>query len=131
MPVRVVIVQPEAGEGRSGSPVILITNDLELPAHLVALAYRCRWTVELFFRWFKCILGCKHLLSTSQNGVTIQAYMALIASLLIRLWSGRKPTKRTFEMLYFYFTGWATEEELQAHFDALEKKEHAKEIAAK
>jgi Transposase DDE domain len=110
---------------------LLVTDRLELDVELVALAYKFRWTVELFFRWFKCILGCKHLLSTCQNGVTIQAYMALIASLLIRLWTGRKPTKRTFEMLSFYFMGLANEEELQAHFDELEKKEREKERAAK
>lgn len=128
------LVEVDSGKvDAQGNPetLLLITDRLDLDADLVALAYQFRWTVELFFRWFKCILGCKHLLSTSQNGVTIQAYMALIASLLIRLWSGRKPTKRTYEMLYFYFTGWATEEELQAHFDELEKTEHAKETAAK
>jgi len=37
----------------------------------------------VFCRWFKCILGCRHLLSTSQNGITIQLYLGLIASLLI------------------------------------------------
>ena len=57
--------------------------------------------------------------------------MALIASLLIRVWTGRKPTKRTFEMLHFYFMGWASAAELQAHFDELEKKERAKELASK
>jgi hypothetical protein len=51
--------------------------------------------------------------------VTIQVYMALIASLLIALWTGRKPSKRTWEMLCFYFTGWATAEEVQRHIDNL------------
>lgn len=36
------------------------------------LGYKYRWTVELFFRWFKCILGCQQLLSTCHNGVAIQ-----------------------------------------------------------
>lgn len=36
----------------------LLTNKLDLPAELVALGYRYRWTVELFFRWLKCVLGC-------------------------------------------------------------------------
>ena len=73
----------------------LLTNKLDLPAELVALGYRYRWTVELFFRWLKCVLGCKQLLTTSENGVALQIYTALIASLLIVLWTGRKPTKRT------------------------------------
>jgi hypothetical protein len=95
----------------------LLTNKLDLPAELVALGYRYRWTVELFFRWLKCVLGCKQLLTTSENGVALQIYTALIASLLIVLWTGRKPTKRTWEMLQFYFQGWASLNEIQAHLE--------------
>ena len=54
----------------------LLTNKLDLPAELVALGYRYRWTVELFFRWLKCVLGCKQLLTTSENGVALQIYTA-------------------------------------------------------
>ena len=105
----------------NGTPdlLVLCTNRLELAAELVALAYRYRWAIELFFRWFKCILGCRHLLATSQDGVTIQVYLAIIASLLISLWVGRKPSARTLEMLQFYFSGWATEDELMAHLQHL------------
>lgn len=78
------------------------------------------WYIELFFRWFKCILGCKHLLSTSRNGVTIQVYLGIIASLLISLWTGKKPTKRTWEMIQFYFSGLATADELLEHIRKLE-----------
>jgi hypothetical protein len=95
----------------------LLTNRLDLPAELVALGYRYRWTVELFFRWLKCVLGCKQLLTTSENGVALQIYTALIASLLIVLWTGRKPTKRTWEMLQFYFQGWASLEEVETHLE--------------
>jgi Transposase DDE domain len=95
----------------------LLTDRLDLPADLVALGYRYRWTVELFFRWLKCVLGCKQLLTTSANGVALQIYTALIASLLIVLWTGRKPTKRTWEMLQFYFQGWASLEEVEAHLE--------------
>ena len=78
-----------------------------------------RWTVELFFRWLKCILGCRHLLSTCRNGVTIEVYVTLIASLLITLRTGRKPSKRTFEMLKYYLLGWASEEEVEQHLKRL------------
>lgn len=74
-------------------------------------------------RWFKCILGCQHLLALSQNGITIQVYCALIASLLIRLWTGRKPTKRTFEMICLYFQGWASLEELIEHIEGLKSQD--------
>lgn len=108
----------------NGQPDVLIlaTDRLDLAAELVALAYKYRWSVELFFRWLKCILGCRHLLATNQNGVEIQVYLGIIASLLISLWTGKKPTQRTLEMLQFYFSGWATWEELQAHIEKL--KDH-------
>ena len=108
----------------NGAPevMLLVTNRLDIDADLVALAYRYRWAVELFFRWIKCVLGCRHLLSQSEQGVRIQVYVALIASLLISLWVGRAPTKRTYEMLCFYLSGWASEEELVAHIDRLHLK---------
>jgi Transposase DDE domain len=116
------LIEVETGKtDKQGRPEVLLlaTDRLDLDAELVALAYRFRWAIELFFRWFKCILGCRHLLSTSRNGITIQLYVALIASLMISLWTGRKPTKRTLEMLQFYFIGWATAEEVQSHLDRL------------
>jgi DDE family transposase len=119
-PLRVIEVATGKTDSQGRPEVLLLATDrLDLDAELVALAYRFRWAVELFFRWFKCILGCRHLLSTSRNGITIQLYVALIASLLISLWTGRKPTKRTLEMLQFYFIGWATAEEVQAHLERL------------
>ena len=107
---------------RTKSPehtLLIATDRMDLPAELIGLLYRYRWQIELFFRWFKCILGCQHLLSLSQNGIQIQVYCALIASLLIRLWTGRKPTKRTFEMICLYFQGWATMDELMKHIEGL------------
>jgi hypothetical protein len=120
--VRLVVVRRRKKDG-SMEELWLVTDRLDLAAELVALAYQYRWTVELFFRWFKCILGCRHLLSQRPNGVAIQIYVALIASLLIVLWTGRKPTKRTFEMLQFYTMGWASQEEMERHLDQLKKRE--------
>jgi hypothetical protein len=119
------LVQVATGKTRpDGIPdvVVLVTNRLDLDAELIALAYRYRWAVELFFRWVKCVLGCRHLLSQGFNGVRLQVYAAFIASLLISLWVGQVPTKRTYEMLCFYLSGWATEPELIAHIDRLHLK---------
>jgi Transposase DDE domain len=113
-PLRLVVVRRAKADG-TPEELWLLTDRLGLPAELVALAYRYRWMIELFFRWLKCVLGCRHLLTQDANGVAIQVYVALIASLLITLWTGRKPDKRTWEMLQFYFSGWASLEELQAH----------------
>jgi hypothetical protein len=119
-PLRLVVVDTKK-RLLNGEPdlLFLCTNRLDLPAEMVALAYKHRWTIELFFRWLKSILGCRHLLATSRRGVTIQVYVAIIASLLISLWVGRKLTLRTLEILQFYLIGWATDEEVMAHIDQL------------
>ena len=113
-PLRLVIVRYRKADG-TPDDLWLLTDRLELPPELVALVYRYRWTVELFFRWFKCVLGCRHLVANDANGVAIQCYVALIVSLLIVLWLGRKPNKRTWEMIQYYLIGWASLDELTRH----------------
>lgn len=127
-PLRLVIVRRRKLDG-TPEELWLLTDRLNLPAELVALAYRYRWLIELFFRWFKCILGCRHLLAQDANGVAIQVYVALIASLLITLWTGCKPNKRTWEMIQFYLQGWATLEELERHLAQQQAKQAAKKKA--
>jgi IS4 transposase len=118
-PLRLVVVQTQQRQG----PVELwlATDRLDLPADLVAVAYRHRWSVELFFRWLKCVLGARHLVSHRANGVKLQMYAALIVSLLIVLHTGRKPTKRTFETIQFYLAGWVSDEEFDAHLASLKQ----------
>jgi hypothetical protein len=121
-PLRVVEVRTGKRDANGKPEVLLLATDrMDLAAELVALGYRFRWPVELFFRWYKCILGRRHLLAESPNGVTIQVYVAIIASLLLSLWVGKKPTKRTFEMFCLFFAGWATEAELLAHINKLQE----------
>ena len=115
-PVRRVVIRDEKAK-----QVILLTNT-DLPAELVGLLYRYRWQVELFFRWFKCILGCRNWLSLSRTGLTLQVYVALLASMLVSLWTGRKPSRATFRVLCLYFQGWVRPEELTAYIEALKKK---------
>src|SRR5882724_7556096 len=80
-------VEPHPRRSRGGFKqtdlIILHTDLLELPAELIALIYLYRYTVELFFRIFKQLLGMRHLLSQKKNGVEIQTYLAVIACLLI------------------------------------------------
>jgi len=110
------------GPGSDGC-LRLATNLLDVPAEMIALLYAKRWTIEIFFRFFKQILGCRHLISHSENGIKIQTYCAIIACLLISLWTGRKPTKRTYEMLCYWFVGLASDEELIAHLAKLKQHE--------
>lgn len=128
--IRVIQIQttPHINRGKyrggstgAGSDGILriATNLMDVPAEIIAEIYRHRWLIEVFFRFFKHVLGCRHLLSHDPVGIEIQTYCAIIACLLISLYSGRKPTLRTYEMICFYFTGLADEEELLAHLAKL------------
>lgn len=117
-PLRLVEVRGE----RPTDSWVLVTNAHTLSAELIAIAYHYRWQIELFFRWLKCVIGCRHLLSEDQGGVTLQVYLAIIASLLIGLWVGVKPNKRTYEMLCHYLSGWATAEEVERHLEQLREK---------
>jgi len=108
-PLRVVWVQSAtAGELR------LATNlpVADAPAQLIAVMYRRRWQIEGFFKWLKCLLGCRHWLAESQRGVTVQLYLALIAAVLLQLATGQRPTKRMLELIRLYQMGWATLAEL-------------------
>jgi hypothetical protein len=124
--VRLVFVEvgvaPRAARGNTkpnGPPrretLILATNLLDVPAEVIALVYKHRWSVELFFRFFKQVLGCRHLLSDDPDGVTIQCYCAVIACMLLALWTGRKPDKAMWRMAYWLMTGLASEDDLLAH----------------
>lgn len=119
-PMRLVVVKVVERSGKT-SELWLVTDRLDLDAELVAIAYRYRWSVELFFRWLKCVLGAKHLVSHNQNGVALQMYAALIVSLLIAIRTGSKPTKRTFETIQFYLMGWVSDAEFAAHLAQLAK----------
>ena len=79
----------------------------------------------MFFRFFKHVLGCQHLLSHDPVGIQIQTYCAIIpAYMLISLWTGpAKPTLRTYEMICHYFTGLAEEDELLAQLAKLQKQD--------
>jgi hypothetical protein len=136
-PLRLITVQtsPHTSRGKyrggstgPGSDGILriATNLLDVPAEIIALIYIYRWTIAIFFRWLKHVLGCRHLLSHSRRGIEIQAYCAIIACLLISLWTGRKPTLRTYEMICHYFSGLATEGELLAHLTKLKAQDEAR-----
>jgi hypothetical protein len=109
------------GAGPSDGILRIATNLLDAPAEIVALLYQYRFTIELFFRFFKHVLGCRHLLSDDRRGIEIQTYLAIIACMLISLTMGRKPTLRTYEMICYYFTGLADEDELLAHLAKLKK----------
>lgn len=131
-PIRIVVLEAEPHEKRGGrrgktaapgnnGTIVIATNLLDVPVEIIALICHHRWSIEVFFRFFKQILGCRHLLSQRQEGIMIQVYCAVIACMLINLWTGAKPTKRTVEMLAWYFAGVASDEEMTRHIAGLRK----------
>ena len=110
------------GGPQQGELILIATNRFDFDADVVALIYKHRWAIEVFFRYFKHMLGCRHLLSYNENGIKLQTYAAIIACMLISLWTGKKPTIRTYEMLCWYFTGMADLEELLTHISKLQNQ---------
>ena len=116
------LVRLVPGPGREH--IVILTN---LPLEEVGgwelcEIYKLRWTIELFFRWLKCLLPCRHWLAESQDGVATQVYCALIAALLLSKRGGKLPTKRMMERLRFWMMGWATDEELAAALGPAKKR---------
>ena len=109
------------GGPQQGQTLLIVTDRFDLDAQTIAAIYKYRWMIEIYFRFFKHVLGCRHLISHNKNGIELQMYAAIIACMLISLWTGRKPTLRTYEMVCWYFTGLASEEELLAHIAKLKK----------
>ena len=79
-PVREVRVKLDTGK-----VLRILSNDLDAAAAEIALLYKRRWAIELFFRWVKQVLKIRRFLGTSENAVAIQITVALIAFLLLRL----------------------------------------------
>jgi hypothetical protein len=78
---------------QEGKEYVFLTNLPDLPALAVADLYRQRWQIETFFRWIKQNLKIKTFYGTSENGVLIQIWTAMIAYLLLlwlklRSWAG-------------------------------------------
>jgi putative transposase len=78
-PLRRVVVKREGKE----TPLILVTNLLDVPAETIGELYKERWGIELFFKWIKQNLRIKKFLGRTENAVKIQIVIALIAYLLL------------------------------------------------
>jgi len=117
-PLRRIVIAGAQGRPRSDRPrsgeVILYTNLLEVPAEVLAAIYTLRWSIELFFRFLKHLLGCERLFSGKTEGVAIQVYCALIASLLLAQVTQGRVTMQHFRLITLYLQGWAQEDELLA-----------------
>ena len=84
----------------SGRTFVFLTNNLDITALQVALLYKNRWQIELFFKWIKQHLKIKSFWGTSENAVRIQIYSAITAYCLVAILAAELKTDRsTYEIL--------------------------------
>jgi hypothetical protein len=79
----------------TGKDLIFLTNNLRLPASVVAYLYKCRWRVELFFKWIKQNLRIKHFFGTSSNAVKTQVWIAVCVYTLVAIAKKQIRSERT------------------------------------
>jgi hypothetical protein len=77
---RVKFIDPETGKR-----LVFLTNNFALPAITITELYRCRWQVELFFKWIKQHLRIKVFFGTSENAVKTQVWIAVSVYLLVAI----------------------------------------------
>jgi hypothetical protein len=68
-----------------GKVLVFLTNNFDLPALTIAQLYKCRWQVELFFKWIKQNLRIKHFFGNSANAVKTQVWIAVCVYILVAI----------------------------------------------
>ncbi len=73
--------------------LVFLTNNFDLPALTIAQLYRCRWQVELFFKWVKQHLRIKRFYGTTENSVKTQIWIAITVYVLVAIVKKRLNTE--------------------------------------
>jgi hypothetical protein len=73
----------------TGNRLVILTNHFDLPALTVTDLYRCRWQIELFFKWIKQHLRIKSFFGTSENAVKSQIWIAVSVYVLVAIMKKR------------------------------------------
>ena len=76
-------------DAEKGRAFIFLTNQFTLPALTIAELYRCRWRVEIFFKWIKQHLRIKKFFGTSENAVKTQIWIAISTYVLVAIMKKR------------------------------------------
>jgi hypothetical protein len=69
----------------TGKRLVFLTNNFTMPARTIAELYRCRWQIELFFKWIKQHLRIKSFFGTSENAVRTQIWIAVTVYVLVAI----------------------------------------------
>ena len=121
---RITIAKKDQGRSRTDRPqnddvVILYTSLIAASPEVIAAMYELRWSIELFFRFLKQMLGLRRLFTLQSDAGAIQVYCAIIAGLLMSQITGGRVTMAEFRLIQFYLQGWADEDELLAGLEKL------------
>ena len=100
VPMRLIVAR---SKDNPSSEFWFITNEFELSAKEIAMAYRRRWDIEVFFRFIKQELNVSHLISLNKNGIEVMLFMTLIVAMLVLIYKhingiGYKTAKRRFSL---------------------------------
>lgn len=99
-PFRLIVAQSKSEKDKQ---YCFLTNDFCLSAKEIAMAYRRRWDIEVFFRFLKQELNVSHLVSLNKNGIAVLLYMTMIVAMLVLIYKkanklGYKTARRRFYM---------------------------------
>lgn len=72
-------------DAETGKRLVFLTNNFSLPAIIIAQLYRCRWQVELFFKWIKQHLRIKAFYGTTENALKTQIWIAISVYVLVAI----------------------------------------------
>jgi len=72
-------------DAETNKRLVFLTNNFTLPAQVIAQLYKCRWQVELFFKWIKQHLRIKAFYGTTENAVKTQIWIAISVYVLVAI----------------------------------------------
>jgi len=82
-------------DAQTGKSLVFLTNNFALPALTIALLYKNRWQVELFFKWIKQHLRIKHFYGTTDNAVKTQIWISICVYVLVAIVKKQPESERS------------------------------------
>ena len=111
--------------------MILLSDLLDVPARVIVTIYRQRWQIELFFKWLKCWAGFEHMISKDPRALTLHFYVAVIATLLTHLTTGRRVSKYSIMYLSWVSQGLMGWQDMEEGMALLEREKELERVRLK
>lgn len=113
---------------KNQTKLILLTDLMDVPARVIGVIYRMRWQIELFFKWLKCWASFDHMISRDARALTLHFYVAVIATLLTHITTGRKLSKYSLLYLGMVSQGLMSWQEMEAGMAVIEREKELERI---